>query len=529
MDDFAKYCQCSLREILIICSLIFSSCSVRNKDEKISTQNVQKGKYEPIKIKPFWLRGPDFLIHQTEEFKDEFHAFFDGVPFSDPKSKELNVVLTTLKDSKFLYKLDTKSGKVYRSKDLCPQEDVWGKYRGSIYRPPYTEAVVPRLLDQLGYPQKVIIFGEPRYFPGKENFGQNSYRVRVVGGFLEQYCRYFPCGSTRQWMSRLVLVAVNPRDPKFSNIKDMDILREKVDWSYVQAFHENYQGRSLRVNQQHPAYRALGEVRADDAFSFAFEKGYFFKFPQLKTLKKNCWRIFDFTWKGLEKVRRNQKKKISDLVEERDKKAEQQIMAIFERNVIKDEEIDLEIDELFTIDFSVFFRYWYKKFGMAYSYCKRFVPSANHKVAPRRHWALEYLTLFMKMEELGYIYKCSKGAWIENPILRDGSFTVDPLEEKGNCTSREFDRAFASLEGVVNAQAIGHNHHVRYLEYDSGVGGSHHRIYSWIEENGKKMSCLENYNRKGVPSAFPPNVEWENFTDGEEESLLINSQTKKQK
>lgn len=529
MDDFAKYCQCSLREILLICSLIFSGCSLKKKDEKKPVKSAQKEKYAPVKIKPFWLKGPDFIVHHTEDFEDEFHAFFDGVPFSDPKARELNVVPTMLKDSKFFYQLDTKSGKVFRSKDLCPQEDVWDKYGGTIYRPPYTEAVVPRLLDQLGYPQKVIVFGESRYFPEKEKFGQNSYRVRVVGGFLEQYCRFFPCGSTREWMSRLVLVAVNPRDPKFAGVKDMDRLREKVDWSYVQAFHENYQGRSLRVTEQQPAYRALGEVNADDAFNFAFQKGYFFKLPQLKTLKKNCWGIYDFTWKGLEKVRVNQKKKVKDLIKERNQRTQEQITAIFQSNVVKDEEIDLSIDELVTFDFSVFFRYWYKKFGMAYSYCKRFVPAANHKVAPRRHWALEYLALFMKMEELGYIYKCSKSAWVENPILRDGSYTIDPLIEKNNCTSREFDNAFATLEQFVNAQAIGHNHFVRYVEYDTGVGGSHHRIYSWIEETGKRMSCLDEYDRKDIPPAFPPNVEWESFTDPEEDSILIRTYKKNKK
>lgn len=529
MDDFAKYCQCSLREILLICSLIFSGCSLKKKDEKKPVKSAQKEKYAPVKIKPFWLKGPDFIVHHTEDFEDEFHAFFDGVPFSDPKARELNVVPTMLKDSKFFYQLDTKSGKVFRSKDLCPQEDVWDKYGGTIYRPPYTEAVVPRLLDQLGYPQKVIVFGESRYFPEKEKFGQNSYRVRVVGGFLEQYCRFFPCGSTREWMSRLVLVAVNPRDPKFAGVKDMDRLREKVDWSYVQAFHENYQGRSLRVTEQQPAYRALGEVNADDAFNFAFQKGYFFKLPQLKTLKKNCWGIYDFTWKGLEKVRVNQKKKVKDLIKERNQRTQEQITAIFQSNVVKDEEIDLSIDELVTFDFSVFFRYWYKKFGMAYSYCKRFVPAANHKVAPRRHWALEYLALFMKMEELGYIYKCSQSAWVENPILRDGSYTIDPLIEKNNCTSREFDNAFATLEQFVNAQAIGHNHFVRYVEYDTGVGGSHHRIYSWIEETGKRMSCLDEYDRKDIPPAFPPNVEWESFTDPEEDSILIRTYNKNKK
>lgn len=520
--DFAKYCQCPLRELLLISILILGSCtSKKNKEAKSEVKPELAGKYTPVKVQPFWLKGPDFLVPKSDDLEDEFHAFFDAVPFSDPKTNELNVILTMLKDSNFYYQLDTQSGKVFRSKDLCPQEDVWDKYGGTIYRPPFTEAIVPRLLDQLGYPQKVIIFGESRYFPEKEKFGENSYRVRVVGGFLEQYCRYFPCGSTREWMSRLVLVAVNPRDPKFGNIKTMDHLKEKVDWSYVQAFMENYQGRSLRASIEQPAYRALGEVDASDAFNFAFSKGYFFKLPQLKTLKKNCWSIYDFTWKGLEKVRVNQSKKVKDLVKERNKRVQDQLVALFETNVIGDEEIDLSIDELVTIDFSVFFRYWYKKFGLAFNYCYRFVPAANHRVAPERHWTLDYFALFMKMEELGYIFKCSKKAWVENPILRDGSYTVNPVEEKDNCTTGEFDRAFISLEQFVNAKAIDHNHFVRYVEYDTGAGGSHQRIFSWIEETGKRMKCKEKYSRKDQPPAFPPNVTWKRFGENTDESILI--------
>lgn len=535
MYDFAKYCQCPLRELLIISLFIFGGCSSKKRPEKgseskekqVKTKKVDK--YSPVKVKPFWLKGPSFLVPQTEELNDEHHAFFDAVPFSDPKSNELNVILTMLKDSRFYYQLDTQSGKVFRSKDLCPQEDVWDKYGGSIYRPPFTEAIVPRLLDQLGKPQKVIIFGESRYFPEKEKFGQNSYRVRIVGGLLEQYCRYFPCGSTREWMSRLVLVAVNPRDPEYGKIKTLEQLKEKVNWTHVQAFMENYQGRSLRQSDQQPAYRALGEVEASEAFNFAFSKGYFFKLPQLKTLKKNCWSIYDFTWKGLEKVRVNQSKKVKDLVKERNRRVQDQLVALFESNVIKDEEIDLSIDELVTIDFSVFFRYWYKKFGLAYSYCRRFVPAANHRVAPRRHWTLDYLALFMKLEELGYIFKCSKKAWVANPILRDGSFTVDPVIEKDNCTTGELDLAFKSLEQFVNAKALGHDHYVRYVEYDTGVGGSHQRVYSWVEETGKRMSCKSRYERKDSPPAFPPNVEWERFGEEDEETLLIRTYQKDRK
>lgn len=516
MDYFAKYCQCSLREFLIVFFILFSGCSQKQEKKKTKADL-----YKPVELKPFWLKGPDFIVPQSNELEDEHHAFFDGIPFSDSTNNELNVVLTTAKDSKFYYQLDTASGKVFRSKDLCPQKDVWDSYGSDIYLPPFSEAIVPRLLDQLGYPQKVIIFGEERYLPDSNDFGKYSYRVRIIGGVLEQYCQFFPCGNNREWLSRLVLIAVNPRDPKFNKVTKLSQLKEKVNWDYTKAFLENYQGRLKRSNEYQPAYRALGEIQADEAFKFAFNNGYFFQLPQMKTLKKNCWGIYNFTWKGIEKVRVNQKKKVKDLIKERKTRVAKQIEQLFSSNVIEEEEIDLRIDELITVDFSVFFRYWYKKFGMAYSYCRRFVPAANHRVAPERHWTLDYLWLFMKLEELGYVYKCSKRAWIENPKLRDGTYTIDPIKEKENCTTWELDQAFVSAEQFVNALSINNRHFVRYVEYDTGIGGSHHRVYSWIEETGKQLECKEKYTRKDRATAFPPEVEWRPFNPNGNETLLV--------
>jgi len=69
------------------------------------------------------------------------------------------------------------------------------------------------------------------------------------------------------------------------------------------------------------------------------------------------------------------------------------------------------------------------------------------------------------------------------------------------------------------------NKEFRFVEYDSGRGGTHQKIYAWIGSQGKTLMCK---NKKGLfkkaePEAqfdvFPQDVVWETFTPDEDKTV----------
>ncbi|MGB0454265.1 MAG: hypothetical protein ACPGJV_11195 [Bacteriovoracaceae bacterium] len=506
---------------LLFSLLILEGCS--NSGEE---KNKKVDPYAPVKVSAFWLDGPEFVKKSDEDLALEPHAFIDPVPFSDASTFELNFVPMTLKGDKFLYNLDTASGQIYREKDLCKQRDVWKRSKLPVYRPPFTEGFIPRLLNQNGKPQRIIVFGSNKNFKDFSYKEIHSYRVRVVGGLIFQYCDFFPCGgNSKKWLGSMILVAVPPKDPDFGKVKELEELKKKMGkkkWDRVVTYLENYRGRTFKQSGESPAYRIIGDTDASKSFRHAFDKGLFFQMPRLRTLKKSCWSLYDFTWKSLEKIRSSRPRSKTEFKREQNKRAAEQIQKIFESRVIDETPfVPAEKENLIATDFARFFDYWYKNFGSAYAYCRRFLPAANHRVAPRRHWTMEYLWLFLKLEEYGYVYQCPKRAWLENPKTRDGRYSLDPYEAKKNCTTYELDQAFEQADQFIEGLRINNKPHPMYLEYDFGDGGTHQRLFSWVESRGKKLSCIKSKKRKLEFNAFPDDVKWEPFDRGEKKGILI--------
>ena len=103
------------------------------------------------------------------------------------------------------YRLARARAKAARS--ALRQTDIWKNYRGVIFRPPYTEGVIPRVLDQLGKPQRIYVFGSEEYYKNQTRVLAN--KVRVVGGVIEQFCTKAPCTKKNTWQSKMILLAVD--------------------------------------------------------------------------------------------------------------------------------------------------------------------------------------------------------------------------------------------------------------------------------------------------------------------------------
>jgi len=519
MDYVTYLCQIKISKGLLLSSLLLiNSCS------QYTTP------LERVDAKPNWFNVPKKFTHKDDKHDVIAHPFFDLVPFPHGKDNGLNVVMTTMEGSLFSYGLDIYSGKLFKKHNYCEQEDVWQKYSGDIYRPPFSEAVVPRLLDQLGTPQRVLVFGKRRYFPKHNLSPTHSQRVRVVGGFVEQYCKNYPCLSRENWLSRLVLVAVNGNDPEFKDVFHIKELKSKVDWSYVKAFAENGNGRTLSAKVDLPSYRMVGNIGPRDALSFALKKGLLFKYKSLNKMRKSCHKLYDYVWSSIEYLRNRQaqdKKLFSKKRMRKKKEMMDRKLLLLEKdnapsflkrsNVVIDTKINPKKGPKKPTgpvlrNFAHFMKEFSERYKNRFNTCTKFVRSSSINDNIERHWFFVLFSAFYKMESLNFVYHCPSKAWIENPLLAGGKRKYDSLREIHRCTTEQLDVAFDSAVTLLTGRSRSSLEHYRYIQYDDKNGGTHQKLYSWIYKSGKNLRC-ERKVKQDVGEIFPQDIFWKPFGD----------------
>ncbi len=503
--------------IFLTCSLLLSCSQIENKGSGALG-------VEPI---PQWLKVEPRFAHLGPDGFYTVHSFFDFAPFPDLKTNKINFVMTTPVGSKFGYDINLHSGQIYRRHNYCPQDDVWNSYSGKIKFPPYSEGFVPRVLDQLGKPLKVLVFGGKKYLSKSGLNRPLSQRIRVVGGVIQQYCENFPCARNSGWLSRLVLLAVNHKDPSFKKIISMTQLKSKIDWNQFKAFFENGYGRQIKGIDERPAFRMLGGVGAKEALQYALSKGHLFKFKEMKKLRDGCHRLYDFMWKKAKQLRANVDRaneensregrvnKRSLLVDVKKsifnvKKNKKKIKKI-KKKKLKVAELEKELGG--PKSFKAFFDLFYRPYGEKFLTCTDFVRSSNALINKERHWFFAYLEAFMNLEKLGYVYHCSKRAWVRNSFLANGERQYNKFKIKKNCLSSDLESSFDMGITLLSSLKGGSSPHDYYVLYDQGHGGSHNRLYSWVESDGKKVSCKKKVIDYRNEEFFPRDVTWDSFGD----------------
>lgn len=475
---------------------------------------------ERVKAKAWWLDGPERLTPRDKSNRPTVHSFFDFVPFSKIKEREINVIVTTLKDSKFNYQLDPYSGKLFRSHDYCPQTDVWQKFATELFTPPYSEAVVPRVIDQLGFPQKVIVFGDEKYFFDYTTEALNSYRVRIVGGVIEQYCAIYPCDITDKWLSRMIMIAVNPDDPNLKQVRTIGQLKERIDWEEAIAFMQNGDGRAYADKKELPAYRVVGEIDSKKAMLYTLTKGHLFSFDELQAVRNNCFNLYDYIWKSVSFIRTGKQVTKEQLISDFKMEANKKLVELYESHVVKEEVRDTKIQNTVvkSVDlnnFAGFFKHFYSKYGKSFNLCRRFVTHSNLKENTERHWFFVQLSMFMELIKQDFIYKCDKRGWVKNIRKVDGTLNLDPEVEFKNCSTTDLDYAFdAATIIMTNLRKSVTFSHSEYIEYDNGDGGTHELLNSLVFKRGKKLSCdKENFpGREEIRPIIPTDIRWNDFS-----------------
>ncbi|MBL7665894.1 MAG: hypothetical protein JNM93_12230 [Bacteriovoracaceae bacterium] len=392
------------------------------------------------------------------------HYFFDPNPNVNVAQSSLNFIPVTPIDSKIRYNIDTLSGQIYSEIRYCAQDDVYKKFPGQVTTPPYTMGIVPRIINQVGEPQQIIVFGNDERYTKPEDM--NSSEVRVVGGIIEQVCLLGSCQNQKSWISQMTLVAVDAKDPDFQYIFDLVNLKNKVNWEKVKAFFLNGRGRNYIGDKAFPAFRYKGEIRADQAMLFIGSHGHEFHEDELKRMKLSCHKLYDHVWEKLGNPE--------------------------------------------STDFLKQFQLFAQKFTKEFQTCTRYVKYSNINTDYERHWFFTHIAAFMDLYKLGYYYNCDNGMWGSNPVDENGKNIYGVYKEVIRCNERKLDSAFPQAIFFLRNLQRFEKEYYRYITYDELPFGTHHKIYSFVKTSAKKLACeSKEFEKINVSyDIFPEDISW---------------------
>lgn len=339
---------------------------------------------------------------------------------------------------------------------------------------------------------------------------------RIIGGVIEQYCDKYPCNLRRKWLSKFILVGVDPDDPQLKKILSIENLKEVVDWRKVKAHLENLKGQNVTDAQKAlPAYRIIGEVKVAKAITYAFKRGKVFSALELMGLRSTCHSIYDYIWDSNLLIRENQKtegdRKLISQLKERVKK------------------FNIGAENSIESDFGLFFSFFYNNYSDKFNTCSKYVRATNINYDYDKHWFFAYFQGFLLLKDLNYVYHCKSRAWVKNPFNASrGVNDYDFFELLKECNQFQLDEAFE--HATAKLATLGHHMQdtYRYITYDMGIGGTHKKLYSWVSYPGKRLSCNKDIIKERRLSSFPSDIKWKGYKlDKKKDRTIILIETKK--
>lgn len=441
------------------------------------------------KVVPKWFEVDDRFKLTSSMGEKPAHLFYDVQPDLNAENYKLNFVITTPEGSDKLYNIDMLSGQHYVDKILCEQKDIFGKWDDSIYKPPFTSGIVPRMLDQLGTPQKIIVFGDGEYF--SKHYQDNFFDARVIGGYIEKVCQIGTCPKLTDYNSRIVVVAVQSGSDDYKEVRGIEDLRTKVNWPEVKAFIENGFGKNYVAGKFYPSYRMGPELSALQTVSSLKSRSILLTNKRLNQIRSSCYKLYDYVWEAVAKPSDVEKKlAAAKSLKER-------------RDIIRGS--NKESRRFFYERFKNAF----VKFGDEYNVCSKFVYPTNIFTNPERHWFMAHYAAVHLLNDLGYSFDCNRSLWVKNPILTDGTKAIKRNKEFAKCNARQVDLAFEQSINYLNNLRFKNYPTYRYIDYDRGSIGTHNKLYSWVYQENKKLQCYgkqEDLVEK-VPT-FPEDIKW---------------------
>jgi hypothetical protein len=432
---------------------------------------------EEHKINPFWMKVDKNFSFRNKDDQYLIHPFYDVDPHLTNES-EIRYVVISDANSKFSHKLDLLSGALYKSRTYCSTEDVWDSYSSKIYRPNFSLAIIPRCMNQMESPQTMIIFSSTNALSPFNVDPKNYEEGRIIGSVILESCESFPCSNKDRWKQKQILVGVNKFDPKFSEIKTFSDLKKNVDWEYTKAFLVNAEGSHQLGSKFYPSYRINTELSLAETMKNFKLRAKFLNMDEEVKKRDECITLYSSMWNEMVRI-----KKLPHNQQE---------------------------------EFLKFFKNFYEKDSKRYNTCQKSVRAANINEDPERHWFFAFVSAFNILENAGLYYSCYEKGWTYNPRVDDQHFYIDENKEIARCRAKDFELAFDRSINGMNNMRNQLNQFYRYVEYDSALGGSHQKIYSWIFSDNKKIPCEVEEREQEI---FPQDVVWQSMKEDEERTI----------
>lgn len=420
----------------------------------------------------------------------EPHLLFDTTPEFKVQERTVNVVLSTPMGSAHAYNIDLSSGQRYYSHTYCKQSDVWNKLSGKINRPVFSIGYMPRVLDQLGDAQKVIVFSKRGSF--LETALTNYHKVKLVGAYVEQICPDGNCLGKNNWLSKLVFLGVDAEDAGLATIKSTAEFRDHFDWETAKAYLENIDGRNFIGDQTYPATRVGQLIEYEDAFDYFKKRSIFLTDVELKKIQKGCHILYDRLWDEVGKEREEDKAA---------KDSKELNAKIKLRDQLKKEKK--------PVGFAARFRTFTKKYYSEISTCEKFVYHGNVNLDRDKFWFLSYVGLYYRLHREGYFFDCRNRVWQRNVLNDQGEPVYDLKRDIDGCKELELDQAMDYLPNFLKGLK-GEKDYFRFVDYDNFPFGTHKKMYSWVKVKSQKFDCSQDPNIavKKEMQLFPEDVSW---------------------
>lgn len=473
---------CQLKSLWILLLILAGGCSLFRSDSSDD---------ELVNIlSANWFSNPKHAVFDRE-LKAQPHLFFDVNPSFGQNGMSTNVVVVTPQGSDHAYRLDLASGQRHYSHSYCAQSDVWSKYSGSINKPRFTIGVIPRFLDQIGEPQKVIIFGGAKKYVNLTD--KHDHPVRLVGALIEQHCLEGNCLGKSNWISRMVFMAVDPEDKKFGKVTNTEELKKEIDWEEVRAVVENLDGRNGSAGANYPAVRVGQMIPLGEALSY-FKKGsIYLSEKESKKIREGCHALYDRLWSevGME------------LPEDRAAKTVPELNAKLKLR----EELKKKRK---PVGFAARFKIFTKKYYQEFSTCQKFVYHGNVNLDREAFWFYSFVGLYYKLHRDGYFFDCRRKTWQRNVINTEGNLVHDLKRDIDQCSERDIDMAMEYLPNFLTGLKVSGDEYYKFVDYDTHSFGTHQKLYSWVKVKSKNYECTYDPNPdiKKEIKVFPEDVTW---------------------
>lgn len=479
-----RLCQLKSRSLLILSALLLTSCSWRKADQKNTVELLTTFPNDWFK------RNPEHSLIGGPQSAPLSHLLIDITPEFNASEQLVNVVVATPEGSAHSYNIDLLSGQRYYNHSYCKQNDVWDAYSGTVNRPSFAVAHVPRVLDQLGDPQKVIVWSTRESF--QRTAISNYHQVKLIGAYVEQICPEGNCIGKTNWLSKLVFIGIDAEDKNLLAKSSLDVFKKTIDWEKAKAMLENIEGRNFIGENTYPAVKVGPVFPFTEALEFFKKRSIFLTDQELLKIQKSCQGLYDKLWTevGIERP-------------------EDRPATTKEQSEAKHKLITRLKKEKKLAGFAERLKSFTRKYSSEFSTCEKFVYHGNFNHNPEKFWFLAFMDIYYRLHKEGYFFDCRTKTWQRNILNDQGEPIHDLKRDIVLCSEKEFDQAMNYLPNFLTGLK-GEREYFKFIDYDTHSFGTHRKLYTWVKIKSLRFDCRKDPNveiRKQI-KIFPEEVSW---------------------